>query len=75
MCHGKGIDDKLFEGDYVLKYFDDVMDEDLKAEIEDYLQYDSPMKQPYVGTLTDEPYYNYNFGANWYVRITDGFGV
>lgn len=63
-CHGKGIDDKLFEGDYALKFFDNVMDEDLKVEVEDYLQYGSPMKQPYVGTLTDESYYNYDFGAN-----------
>jgi len=43
-CHGKGIDDKLFEGGYALKFFDNVMDEDLKVEVEDYLQYDSPMK-------------------------------
>lgn len=43
-CHGKGIDDKLFEGDYALKFFDNVMDEDLKVEVEDYLQYGSPMK-------------------------------
>lgn len=73
--HDKGIEDELFAGDTVPECFDEVMDEDLQFDIEDCLQYDSPMKQPYAGMLTDELHYNYDFGDNWYVRITGSLGA
>lgn len=71
----RGMDDDLFEGDFVPECFDDVMDEDLQYDIDDCLQYDSPAKQPFVGALTDKLYYNYDFGDNWHVEITGSFGA
>lgn len=64
----------LLEGDFIPECFEDMMDEDLEFDVEDRLWYDSPIKQPVAGRLTDELYYNSDFRDNWFVKIKDSFG-
>lgn len=73
--HEKGIDDVIFEGDIVPESFEEFMDEDLQYDIERYQVMDAPDSQPYIGSLTDTIYFNYDFGDNWYVKITGSFGA
>ena len=51
------------------------MDEDLQYDIETYQAVDTPNLQPIIGPLTDTLYFNYDFGDNWYVKITGSFGA
>ena len=73
--HDRGIDDVIFEGDKVPENFEEFMDEDLQYDIERYQVVDVPNLQPYIGSLTDILYFNYDFGDNWYVKITGSFGA
>lgn len=73
--HDKGIEDVIFEGDIVPGSFEEFMDEDLQYDTERYQVVDAPNLQPYIGTLTDTLYFNYDFGDNWYVKITGSFGA
>lgn len=73
--HDRGIDDVLFEGNKVPENFEEFMDEDLQYDIERYQVMDSPNLQPYIGSLTETLYFNYDFGDNWYVKITGSFGA
>lgn len=71
----KGIDDAFFEGDRVPETFAEVMDEDVIDDVERYQNVDYPDAQPYMGSLTDELFYSYDFGDGWKVRITASFGA
>ena len=51
------------------------MDQELQCEIEECLRYDSPVRQPKIRPLTDTLYYNYDFGDNWYVKVTASLGA
>ena len=73
--HDIGIDDVIFEGDKAPENFEEFMDEDLQYDIERYQVVDVPNLQPYIGSLTDILYFNYDFGDNWYVKITGSFGA
>lgn len=71
----KGIDDTLFEGDRVPKCFTEVMTEDVMYDVIRYQEIDLPDAQPYVGSLTEELIYRYDFGDGWKIRITASFGA
>lgn len=73
--HDKGIDDVIFEGNKIPESFEEFMDEELQYDIERYQVVDAPNLQPYIGSLTDTLYFNYDFGDNWYVKITGSFGA
>lgn len=73
--HDKGLEDEIFEGDIVPESFEEFMEEELQYDIERYQVVDAPNLQPYIGTLTDTLYFNYDFGDNWYVKITGSFGA
>lgn len=38
--------------------------------LDDFYKDDVPTHQPMIGSITDTLYYNYDFGDNWYVKIT-----
>ena len=73
--HDIGIDDVIVEGDKAPENFEEFMDEDLQYDIERYQVVDVPNLQPYIGSLTDILYFNYDFGDNWYGKITGSFGA
>lgn len=73
--HDRGINDVMFKGDKVPESFEEFMDEDLQYDIETYQAVDTPNLQPIIGPLTDTLYFNYDFGDNWYVKITGSFGA
>ena len=52
--------------------YQEMLDDGMEEEIEEILEsgLDSPMKQPYVYSFTDELFYQYDFGDNWKIRIT-----
>ena len=75
IIHDKSINDSFFGNDTVPSCFADVMNEDVKADVEEYKDIDYPDAQPYVEGLTDELIYNYDYGDGWKVRITASFGA
>lgn len=52
--------------------YEDMLDDGMDAEVDEILEsgLDSPMKQPFVYSFTDELLYQYDFGDNWQIRIT-----
>lgn len=52
--------------------YQEMLDDGMDEEIEEILGsgLDSPMKQPFVYSFTDELLYQYDFGDNWKIRIT-----
>lgn len=63
--------DEFQEGEDVSTYRE-MLDDGMQGEIEEILELglDSPMKQPFVYSFTDELLYQYDFGDNWQIRIT-----
>ena len=62
--------DDFQDGEEVSTY-QEMLDDGLDEEIEEILWkgLDSPMKQPFVYSFTDELLYQYDFGDNWQIRI------
>ena len=52
--------------------YQEMLDDGLDDEIDEIMSsgLDSPMKQPYVYSFTDELFYQYDFGDSWIIRIT-----
>ncbi len=73
--HGQRIRDELAQDVRIPCCFEDVMDERLREEIKECVRCNSSDKQPKLQTLTDTLYYNYDFGDNWYVKITASAGA
>ncbi len=63
--------DGFQEGDYVSSY-QEMLDEGMDDEIDEILQegLDSPLRQPFVYSFTDELLYQYDFGDSWKIKIT-----
>ena len=52
--------------------FQEMLDDGMDEEIDEILKnaIDSPLKQPFVYSFTDELFYQYDFGDSWKIRIT-----
>ena len=63
--------DHFQDGESVSTY-QEMLDDGMDDEIDEILEsgFDSPEKQPYVYSFTDELLYEYDFGDNWQIRIT-----
>lgn len=63
--------DGFRDGEDVSTY-QEMLDDGMDDEIDEILErdLDSPMKQPFVYSFTDELLYQYDFGDNWQIRIT-----
>ena len=63
--------DDFQDGEYVSTY-QEMLEDGTDDEIDEIMSsgIDSPMKQPFVYSFTDELFYNYDFGDNWHIRIT-----
>lgn len=63
--------DDFQDGENVSTY-QEMLDDGMDDEIDEILEsgIDSPMKQPFVYSFTDELMYQYDFGDNWQIRIT-----
>ena len=75
LAHKKGLRGPLSKWQKLPDRFAEVMDEELKVEIEECLEEDDPVMQPLIEPITDTLYYNYDFGDNWDVRITASYGA
>lgn len=63
--------DDFQDGENVSTYqqmIEDGMDDEIDKILENGI--DSPMKQPYVYSFTNELFYSYDFGDNWHIKIT-----
>ena len=71
VVHNMTCSDDFQEGEDVSTY-EDMLDDGMDAEVDEILEsgLDSPMKQPFVYSFTDELLYQYDFGDNWQIRIT-----
>lgn len=43
--------------------------------IAEFSRVNDPDKQPFIASLDEELYYNYDFGDDWHVRITGSYGA
>lgn len=75
VLHNKGTYDKLVEWTHVPECFEDFMNEELLEDIERFHKLDDLRMQPYIGAVTDTLYFNYDFGDDWYVKITGSCGA
>lgn len=72
----RGLDDEIADVEELRDSFDSLMDEDLLEDIYDIQEtgQDEPWLQPLVVSCTDTLYYRYDYGDNWYVKITGSLG-
>ncbi len=70
--HAGGPEEPLAEGEEICTSFEEFMDADMKKEIREIIRSgeDYPDLQPMVYPVTDVLYYNYDYGDNWYIKIT-----
>ena len=63
--------DDFRDGEYVSDY-QEMLDDGMDDEIDEILEsgFNSPMKQPFVYSFTDELLYQYDFGDSWQISIT-----
>ena len=63
--------DDFQDGEYVSDY-QEMLDDGMDDEIDEILEsgFNSPMKQPFVYSFTDELLYQYDFGDSWQISIT-----
>lgn len=73
--HGQRIQDELARDVRIPCCFEDVMDERLREEIKECIRCNSTDQQPKLQTLTDTLYYHYDFGEDWYVKISASAGA
>ena len=69
--HNMNCTDDFLEGENVSTYRE-MLEDGTDYEVDEILEsgFDSPMKQPFVYSFTDELLYQYDFGDNWKIRIT-----
>ena len=72
----KGLNDTFVDVEELRDSFPSYMDEDLRSDIAEILAtgQDEPWMQPIVASCTDTLYYNYDYGDNWYIKITGSLG-
>jgi hypothetical protein len=72
----RGLHDQIADSEDLCESFEEFMDDDLRSEIDEILAsgQDAPWNQPFVAPCTDTLYYNYDYGDNWYVKITGSLG-
>lgn len=72
----RGMMDPIPDSADLRESFDSFMDDDLQDDIEEILTSgrDEPGFQPIIAPCTDTLYYNYDYGDDWYVKITGSLG-
>lgn len=72
----RGMMDQIPDSADLRESFDSFMDDDLQDDIEEIVTSgrDEPDFQPIIAPCTDTLYYNYDYGDDWYVKITGSLG-